>query len=125
MRIVFMGTPDFAVPSLQALIDAGHEVCAVFTQPDKPKGRGHALAAPPVKELALRYHLPVYQPKSMKKGPAQEILTQLAPDVIVVVAYGKILPPAVLSIPRLGCVNVHGIAASALARRSAGTMGRA
>lgn len=108
MRIVFMGTPDFAVPSLQALIDAGHEVCAVFTQPDKPKGRGHALAAPPVKELALRYHLPVYQPKSMKKGPAQEILTQLAPDVIVVVAYGKILPPAVLSIPRLGCVNVHG-----------------
>ena len=108
MRIVFMGTPDFAVPSLQALIDTGHEVCAVFTQPDKPKGRGHALAAPPVKELALRYHLPVYQPKSMKKGPAQEILTQLAPDVIVVVAYGKILPPAILSIPRLGCVNVHG-----------------
>lgn len=108
MRIVFMGTPDFAVPSLQALIDAGHEICAVFTQPDKPKGRGHAMAPPPVKELAMKYGLTVYQPKSMKKGPAREIIEEIAPDVIVVVAFGKILPLSILSIPRLGCVNVHG-----------------
>ena len=108
MRIVFMGTPDFAVPSLQALIDAGHEICAVFTQPDKPKGRGYAMVPPPVKELALRYELPVYQPRSMKKGPALEIIRSLAPDVIVVVAFGKLLPPSILSVPRLGCVNVHG-----------------
>lgn len=108
MRIVFMGTPDFAVPSLQSLIDAGHEICAVFTQPDKPKGRGHALAAPPVKELALKHGLTVYQPKSMRKGPAREIIEGIAPDVIVVVAFGKILPLSILSIPRLGCVNVHG-----------------
>lgn len=122
MRIVFMGTPDFAVPSLQALLDAGHEVCAVFTQPDKPKGRGHALAAPPVKELAQRHNLPVYQPKSMKKGPALEILTELAPDVIVVVAYGKLLPPAILAVPRLGCVNVHGslLRVGAVPRRYSG-----
>lgn len=103
-----MGTPDFAVPSLQALIDAGHEICAVFTQPDKPKGRGHAMAPPPVKELALKYGLTVYQPRSMKKGPALEIIQSIAPDVIVVVAFGKILPLSILSVPRLGCVNVHG-----------------
>ncbi len=108
MRIIFMGTPDFAVPSLQALIDAGHEICAVFTQPDKPKGRGHAMAPPPVKELALKYGLTVYQPRSMKKGPALEIIRSIAPDVIVVVAFGKILPLSILSVPRLGCVNVHG-----------------
>ncbi|MBR4888906.1 MAG: methionyl-tRNA formyltransferase [Clostridia bacterium] len=108
MRIIFMGTPDFAVPSLQALIDAGHEICAVFTQPDKPKGRGHAMAPPPVKELALKYGLTVYQPRSMKKGPALEIIQSIAPDVIVVVAFGKILPLSILSVPRLGCVNVHG-----------------
>lgn len=108
MRIIFMGTPDFAVPSLQALIDAGHEICAVFTQPDKPKGRGHAMAPPPIKELALKYGLTVYQPRSMKKGPALEIIQSIAPDVIVVVAFGKILPLSILSVPRLGCVNVHG-----------------
>ena len=79
MRIVFMGTPDFAVPSLQSLIDAGHEICAVFTQPDKPKGRGHALAAPPVKELALKYGLTVYQPKSMKKVLPVRLLRTLLP----------------------------------------------
>ena len=108
MRIVFMGTPDFAVPCLQVLLDHSYEVCGVFTQPDKPKGRGYTLTPPPVKELALRYQLPVYQPKSMKTGEAAEILRQLAPDLAVVVAFGKILPKEVLEIPPLGCINVHG-----------------
>ena len=108
MRIVFMGTPDFAVPCLQALLDHSYEVCGVFTQPDKPKGRGYTLTPPPVKELALRVQLPVYQPKSMKTGEAAEILRQLAPDLAVVVAFGKILPKEVLEIPPLGCINVHG-----------------
>lgn len=108
MRIVFMGTPDFAVPCLQALLDHGYDVCGVFTQPDKPKGRGYTLTPPPVKELALRYNLPVYQPKSMKTGEAADILRSLAPDLAVVVAFGRILPREVLDIPRLGCINVHG-----------------
>lgn len=107
MRIVFMGTPDFAVPSLQALMDAGHEVAAVFTQPDKPKGRKQILTPPPVKELALRHSVPVFQPKTLKTEEAQESLRGLHPDVIVVAAYGKILPKAVLEIPPYGCVNVH------------------
>lgn len=108
MRIVFMGTPDFAVPSLQALIDAGHEVCAVYTQPDKPQGRKQILTAPPVKELALQYHIPVYQPATLKNEEEQEKLRGLAPEVIIVVAYGKLLPKAVLDIPPRGCINVHG-----------------
>lgn len=108
MRIVFMGTPDFAVPCLQALLDHGYDVCGVFTQPDKPKGRGYTLTPPPVKELALRYNLPVYQPKSMKTGEAADILRSLVPDLAVVVAFGRILPREVLDIPRLGCINVHG-----------------
>ena len=108
MRIVFMGTPDFAVPSLQALIDAGHEVCAVYTQPDKPQGRKQVLTAPPVKELALQYHIPVYQPATLKNEEEQEKLRALAPEVIIVVAYGKLLPKAVLDIPPRGCINVHG-----------------
>lgn len=110
MKIVFMGTPDFAVPSLKKLIDAGHEVAAVFTQTDKPKGRGKKLAFSPVKELALSHDIPVYQPDSLKKETDEylPILKSLAPDVIVVVAYGKILPPEVLDVPRLGCINVHG-----------------
>ena len=108
MRIVFMGTPDFAVPSLQALIDAGHEVCAVYTQPDKPQGRKQILTAPPVKELALQYHIPVYQPATLKNEEEQEKLRALAPEVIIVVAYGKLLPKAVLDIPPRGCINVHG-----------------
>ena len=102
MRIVFMGTPDFAVPSLQALLDAGHEVCAVYTQPDKPKGRGYVLTPPPVKELALARGIPVLQPATL------ESLRAFHPDAIVVVAYGKLLPPDVLAVPPLGCVNVHG-----------------
>lgn len=108
MRIVFMGTPDFAVPSLQALIDAGHEVCAVYTQPDKPQGRKQILTAPPVKELALQHHIPVYQPATLKNEEEQEKLRALAPEVIIVVAYGKLLPKAVLDIPPRGCINVHG-----------------
>ena len=108
MRVVFMGTPDFAVPSLQKLLDAGFEVCAVYTQPDKPKGRGHKLQAPPVKELALQHEIPVFQPTSLRKEEVQQELQSFQPDVIVVVAYGKILPKAVLDLPRLGCINVHG-----------------
>ena len=108
MKIVFMGTPDFAVPSLQALIDAGHEVCAVYTQPDKPQGRKQVLTAPPVKELALRHGIPVCQPATLKNEEEQEKLRALAPEVIIVVAYGKLLPKAVLDIPPRGCINVHG-----------------
>lgn len=108
MRIVFMGTPDFAVPSLKALLDAGHEVCAVYTQPDKPQGRKQVLTAPPVKELALSKGIPVYQPATLKNEEEQEKLRALAPEVIIVVAYGKLLPKAVLEIPPRGCINVHG-----------------
>ena len=92
MRIVFMGTPEFAVPSLQRLIEDGHEVAAVYTQPDKPKGRGYQLAAPPVKELALQHGIPVYQPTKMKDGSVAAQLREIAPDLIAVVAYGRILP---------------------------------
>ncbi len=108
MRIVFMGTPDFAVPSLQALIDAGHEVCAVYTQPDKPQGRKQILTAPPVKTLALEHDIPVFQPNTLKNEDEQARLRELAPEVIIVVAYGKLLPKAVLDIPPHGCINVHG-----------------
>lgn len=108
MRIVFMGTPDFAVPSLQALIDAGHDVCAVYTQPDKPQGRKQILTAPPVKTLALEHDIPVFQPNTLKNEDEQAHLRELAPEVIIVVAYGKLLPKAVLDIPPHGCINVHG-----------------
>ena len=109
MKIVFMGTPDFAVPTLEKLYESGHEVAAVFTQPDKPKGRGYKLAPPPVKVLALEHDTPVYQPNSLKKEPEMwDILKDIAPDFIVVAAYGKILPKQVLDIPKYYCVNVHG-----------------
>lgn len=108
MRIAFMGTPDFAVPSLQALIDAGHDVCAVYTQPDKPQGRKQILTAPPVKTLALEHDIPVFQPNTLKNEDEQARLRELAPEVIIVVAYGKLLPKAVLDIPPHGCINVHG-----------------
>ena len=108
MRIVFMGTPDFAVPSLQALIDAGHDVCAVYTQPDKPQGRKQILTAPPVKTLALEHDIPVFQPNTLKNEDEQAHLRELAPEVIILVAYGKLLPKAVLDIPPHGCINVHG-----------------
>lgn len=110
MNIVFMGTPDFAVPCLDALIKSGENVTAVFTQPDKPKGRGYKLTPPPVKELALQHNIPVYQPVSLKKGEDAEAavrtLRELAPELIIVVAYGKILPKEILDIPRY-CINVH------------------
>lgn len=108
MRLVFMGTPDFAVPSLQALLDAGHEIAAVYTQPDKPQGRKQILTAPPVKELALRHGIPVYQPGTLKSEEEQARLRGLAPEAIIVAAYGKLLPRAVLEIPPRGCINVHG-----------------
>ena len=107
MKIVFMGTPGFAVPSLRALVEAGYEVCGVFTQPDKPKNRGMKLQPPPVKELALELGLEVYQPAKMRDGEALSILRELNPDLIAVAAYGKILPTDILDLPRLGCVNVH------------------
>lgn len=109
MKVVFMGTPDFAVPTLKKLYECGHEVAAVFTQPDKPKGRGYKLTPPPVKVIALEHSSPVYQPESLKKQPEMwDILKDIAPDCIVVAAYGKILPKQVLDIPKFHCVNVHG-----------------
>ena len=107
MRLVFMGTPDFAVPSLKALVEAGFEVAGVFTQPDKPKNRGMKLQATPVKEYAITQNLPVYQPAKMRDGEALAILKELQPDLIVVAAYGKLLPVDILELPRLGCINVH------------------
>lgn len=109
LRIIFAGTPDFAACHLQALLtDNQHQVVAVYTQPDRPAGRGHKLQPSPVKQLALAHDIPVYQPKSLKKLPAQQELQALNADVMVVVAYGLILPTAVLHAPRLGCINVHG-----------------
>lgn len=108
MRIVFMGTPDFAAPSLRRLVEDGHEIAGVFTQPDRPKGRGYRLVPPPVKELANEYSFDVFQPKGLKNPEAQGILEELRPELIVVVAYGRILPKAVLDLPARGCINVHG-----------------
>ncbi len=107
MKIVFLGTPEFAAPSLQGLIDEGYAIAAVYTRPDAPSGRGRSLAASPVKLLAERHDLTVVQPRSLRKLEAQEELARFAPDIIVVAAYGLILPQAVLDIPRYGCVNVH------------------
>jgi len=107
MKILFMGTPDFAVPSLQALIEAGHEIVGVFTQPDKPKNRGMKLQPPPVKVVALDHDIPVFQPTKLRDGTALETIQGLAPDLIVVAAYGRILPQEILDYPRLGCINVH------------------
>lgn len=107
MRIVFMGTPDFAVPTLEALIGAGHELAAVVTQPDKPKGRGKAVLMTPVKERALECGIPVYQPKRVREPEFLDVLRKLNPDVIVVVAFGQILPREILTLPPFGCVNVH------------------
>ena len=107
MRILFMGTPDFAVASLKRLVEDGHEVCGVFTQPDKPKNRGHKLMFSPVKEYALSQQLPVYQPLKMRDGEALAIVRELAPELIVVAAYGKILPEDILNVPKYGAINVH------------------
>ncbi|MFQ2414822.1 methionyl-tRNA formyltransferase [Aeromonas caviae] len=108
LKLIFAGTPDFAARHLAALLSSGHEVVAVYTQPDKPAGRGQKLTASPVKELALAHDLPVYQPTSLRNEAAQAELAALGADLMVVVAYGLILPKAVLDTPRLGCINVHG-----------------
>ena len=108
LNIIFAGTPDFAAQHLQALIDSPHNVIAVYTQPDKPAGRGKKLQASPVKQLAEQYQIPVYQPKSLRKPETQAELTALHADVMVVVAYGLILPQTVLDAPTYGCLNVHG-----------------
>ena len=108
MRVLFMGTPDFALFTLRALCEAGEEIVGVVTQPDKPKGRGYELQPPPVKVYAEAQGIPVYQPNTLRNGAFADDLQALAPDVIVVVAYGKILPPYVLKYPKYGCVNVHG-----------------
>lgn len=107
MRILFMGTPDFAVASLKRLVEDGHDICGVFTQPDKPKNRGHKLAFSPVKEYALSQDLAVYQPLKMRDGEAMSIVEELAPELIVVAAYGKILPEDILNYPQYGSINVH------------------
>jgi len=107
MRIVFMGTPEFAVASLEALLQAGHEIIAVFTRADTPKNRGMKMLPPPVKVTALAHDIPVYQPKTLRDPEMQEVLRQLAPELIVVAAYGRMLPQEVLDLPRYGCINVH------------------
>ena len=107
MRILFMGTPDIAAESLAALLDAGHEVCGVFTRRDKPVGRKQILTAPPVKQLAVEYGLSVYQPRTLRDGSSDELIKELAPDIIVVVAYGCIIPPQLLHVAKYGCINLH------------------
>lgn len=107
MRIVFMGTPDFAVPCLERLVSDGENVVGVFSQPDKPKGRGHILTPPPVKECALTHNIPVFQPVKMKASQTVDALKELNPDLIIVVAYGKILQKEILTLPKYGCINIH------------------
>lgn len=107
MRIVFMGTPDFAVPCLRNLVKAGHDIVHVITQPDRPKGRGHKMAAPPVKEAAIELGLPVCQPEKVKTFEVVNLLKELNPELVVVVAFGQILSKEILEIPRYGCLNVH------------------
>ena len=107
MKIVFMGTPDYAVKTLEALIGAGHTVAAVFAQPDKPVCRKQILTPPPVKVCAQMHGIPVFQPRTLRDGEAEKIIRNIAPDAIAVVAYGKILPTEILTLPRYGCVNGH------------------
>ena len=107
MKIVYMGTPDFAVPPLAALVKAGYEVTAVITQPDKPKGRGKTLLPTPVKEEAMKHEIPVYQPQKVREPEFVEVLKNLAPDMIVVAAFGQIIPKEILDMPKYGCINIH------------------
>ena len=107
MRILFMGTPEFAVPTLEKLIEAGHEICGVFSQPDKPKNRGMKLLPTPVKVCAQAHGIPVYQPEKLRDGTALEQIKALDPALIVVAAYGRILPDEILNNPPYGCINVH------------------
>ena len=106
MKIVYMGTPDFAVPPLEALVRSGYEVAAVVTQPDKPKGRGKTLMPTPVKEEAMKYDIPVYQPLKVRDPEFVEILENIAPDIIVVAAFGQIIPKKILDMPKYGCINI-------------------
>ncbi len=108
MNLVFLGTPSFAVPTLERSIEAGHRVLAVFTQPDRPKGRGGQMSASPVKETALQLGLPVYQPERIRRPDPVEQLKQMQPDAMVVVGYGQIIPQSIIDIPRYGIINVHG-----------------
>lgn len=108
MRIIFAGTPDFAARHLDALLTSEHQIVGVFTQPDRPAGRGNKLTPSPVKTLALQHEIPVFQPKSLRPEENQQLVADLQADVMVVVAYGLILPKAVLAMPKLGCINVHG-----------------
>lgn len=107
MKILFMGTPDIAAASLQALLDAGHTICGVFTRRDKPVGRKQVLTAPPVKQLAQQCGLPVYQPRTLRDGSSDDIIRELAPELVVVVAYGCIIPPQLLHVAKYGCINLH------------------
>lgn len=107
MKIVFMGTPDIAAASLRALLEAGYAVDAVFTQPDRPKNRGMKLQFSPVKALALENNIPVFQQNSLRDGEAERVLRELAPDLIAVVAYGKLIPQEIIDLPPLGCINIH------------------
>lgn len=108
VRIVFAGTPEFSVNLLEALINAKHDIVGVYCQPDRPKGRGRVLTACPVKEKALEHHLNIFQPENLKDDKTQQTLAKLNADVMVVVAYGQILPTKILSIPKYGCLNIHG-----------------
>lgn len=107
MRVVFMGTPDIAATCLQGLLEQSFDVVGVFTKPDKPVGRHRVMTMSAVKELALAHNLPVYQPDTLRDGQAEQLIRELSPDVIAVVAYGKLLPSSILKLPRLGCVNIH------------------
>ncbi len=108
MRIIFAGTPEFAVPALNMLLASGHQLCAVYTQPDRPAGRGRKLTPSPIKQLALEADIPVYQPQTLKTPEDQAQLQALNADLMIVVAYGLLLPQAVLDAPKLGCINIHG-----------------
>ena len=107
MRVIFMGTPDFAVGTLEEIIRAGHEVVLTVTQPDKPKGRGNAMQFPPVKECALAHEIPIFQPKKIREEENVAYLREFQPDIIVVAAFGQILPKSILDMPKFGCINVH------------------
>ena len=107
MNIIFMGTPDFAVPSLRMLLEEGYDVMTVVTQPDRPKGRKRVLTPPPVKVEAEKHGIPVLQPEKLRQPDSVELLRQLKPDLIVTAAYGQILPKAVLDLPQYGCINIH------------------
>jgi methionyl-tRNA formyltransferase len=108
LNVIFLGTPSFAVPTLERIVAAGHQICAVFTQPDRPKGRGGQVSASPVKKSALKFGLPVYQPERIRRPEPVEQLKQMNPDAMVVVGYGQIIPQSIIDIPRHGIINVHG-----------------